>query len=100
MPSPRLSAAADAMPLSIFARLYEKLAGFTGDVITLQIGDTHMGPPACSRLEKIAHTFESAGDRDIYHYGPAAGWHPLVERLAAKVSATNGIAVGASGVQI
>jgi len=98
MPSPRLSAAADAMPLSIFARLYEKLAGFTGDVITLQIGDTHMGPPSASRLERLG--YDTATNRDIYHYGPAHGWHPLVERLAAKVTAQNGIAVGPGGVQI
>jgi aspartate/methionine/tyrosine aminotransferase len=98
MPPPRLSAAADAMPLSIFARLYEKVAGFPGDVITLQIGDTHMGPPAASRLERLG--YEAATDREIYHYGPAAGWGPLVERLAAKVSTSNQIPVGTSGVQI
>jgi aspartate/methionine/tyrosine aminotransferase len=79
------------MPLSIFARLYEKLAGYKGEIITLQIGDTHMGPPACSRLERMLPSYEAAGDRDIYHYGPAAGWHPLVDRLTAKVAAVNRI---------
>ena len=98
MSSPRLSAAADAMPLSIFARLYEKVAGFTGDVITLQIGDTHLGPPACARLDRMMPAYETAGDRDLYHYGPAAGWGPLVERLTAKVAAVNRIP--GAGVQI
>jgi hypothetical protein len=47
---PRLSVAAEALPLSIFARLREKLAGYRGDVIPLQIGDTYLMPPAAGRL--------------------------------------------------
>ena len=95
---PRLSAAARSMPLSIFARLYEKVAGFTGDVITLQIGDTHLGPPATARFEQLG--LDHAPDREIYHYGPAPGWRPLVERLRAKVERHNRIPVGQGGIQV
>ena len=42
---PSLSLAGSAVPASIFARLREHLARFPGDVIPLQIGDTHL-PPA------------------------------------------------------
>ena len=52
MPYPRLSASAEALPLSMFARLYEKLASFQGDVIPLQIGDTHLLPPEPGRLDR------------------------------------------------
>jgi len=97
-PPPDLSAAARSMPLSIFARLYEKVAGFTGDVITLQIGDTHLGPPSTARFEQLG--LDHASDREIYHYGPAPGWGPLVERLRAKVERHNRIPVGEGGVQV
>ena len=43
---PDLSAAGQAVPASIFARLREHLARFEGDVIPLQIGDTYLPPPA------------------------------------------------------
>lgn len=96
MTFPRLSVAAEALPLSIFARLYEKLAGFRGDVIPLQIGDTYLMPPACGRLAAMAYD----DDRDLYRYGPAGGWPPLVEALTRKVRTVNGIPVEDGGVQV
>lgn len=96
MTFPRLSVAAEALPLSIFARLFEKLAGFTGDVIPLQIGDTYLLPPEPGRL-----SHQHYGDeRDLYMYGPAAGWPPLVAALTAKVRAHNRIPVDDGGVQV
>jgi len=73
---PSLSAAGTAVPASIFARLREHLARFPGDVIPLQIGDTHLHPPA--RLDDIAWT----EPHDLYAYGAPAGWAPLVDALA------------------
>ena len=48
---PALSTAGDAVPASIFARLREHLAKFPGDVIPLQIGDTHLAP--AMRLDEV-----------------------------------------------
>lgn len=77
-------------------RLREHLARFSGDVIPLQIGDTHLAPPA--RLEEVA--WDELPASETYAYGAPAGWAPLVEELVLKVRAKNAIAVGASGVQV
>jgi aspartate/methionine/tyrosine aminotransferase len=91
---PSLSTAGNAVPASIFARLREHLATFEGDVIPLQIGDTHLAPPAA--LTDVAWTDPA----DLYAYGAPGGWGPLVEALVAKARVKNGIAVTAAGVQI
>ena len=66
---PRLSAAAHAVPASIFARLYERLSRFSGDVIPLQIGDTHLEPPI--RLPEL----DFGGGRELggHRHGPYHG---------------------------
>src|SRR5262249_38117922 len=85
---PSVSHAGNAVPASIFARLREHLAKFPGDVIPLQIGDTHLRPPAV--LDEIAWT-EPA---DLYAHGAPAGWQPLLEALAARHGC------GVAGVQL
>ena len=91
---PRLSAAAEALPASLFARLYERLARFQGDVIPLQIGDTYL-PPAV-RLPDL----DLGIDRELYPYAPPQGWAPLVDRLVDKVRTRNQIPVTHDGVQV
>jgi len=81
----------------MFARLYEKLATFRGDVIPLQIGDTHLLPPEPGRLDRLVY---ASDDRELYMYGPAAGWPPLVKALTAKVQARNRIPVEEGGLQV
>ena len=72
---PDVSTAGAAVPASIFARLREVLAAFQGDVIPLQIGDTHLPPPQLLHdVEWAAHAME-----DLYAYGSPNGWTPLVE---------------------
>ncbi|MEO8699755.1 MAG: pyridoxal phosphate-dependent aminotransferase [Kofleriaceae bacterium] len=93
---PDLSAAGKAVPASIFARLREHLARFPGDVIPLQIGDTHLAPAA--RLDEVVWTELAAGD--LYAYGSPEGWRPLVQAIAEKARARNQIAVGPEGVQV
>lgn len=93
---PALSAAGQQVPASIFAKLREHLAKFPGDVIPLQIGDTHLAPPA--HLHDVMWTELAA--RDLYAYGDPAGWPPLVEELAAKAQAKNRIPVTRAGVQV
>jgi len=93
---PDVSTAGAAVPASIFARLREHLARFPGDVIPLQIGDTHLAPP--SRLDEVAWAEIAVGD--LYAYGAPGGWGPLVEAIAEKAGAKNRVAVTSAGIQI
>lgn len=93
---PDVSTAGAAVPASIFARLREHLARFPGDVIPLQIGDTHLPPPA--RLDELAWTELSPAD--LYAYGSPNGWAPLVEAIRDKVWTHNRIGVTSSGIQV
>lgn len=76
---PTLSTAGDRVPASIFAKLREHLAKFPGDVIPLQIGDTHLAPPA--RLDEVE--WAEMTPADLYAYGNPAGWPALLEAIAA-----------------
>jgi aspartate/methionine/tyrosine aminotransferase len=76
------------VPASIFAKLREHLARFPGDVIPLQIGDTHLHPAA--RLDDVPWT----DPPDLYTYGTPAGWAPLVDAISAERG------VAADGVQV
>ena len=91
---PSLSVAGNTVPASVFAKLREHLARFGGDVIPLQIGDTHLRPPAM--LEEIAWQ----GESDLYAYGAPAGWAPLIEAIVTKAWDKNRIAVTELGVQV
>jgi aspartate/methionine/tyrosine aminotransferase len=91
---PALSVAGSTVPASIFAKLREHLARYPGDVIPLQIGDTHLRPPV------LLEDFGWGDAGELYAYGAPAGWGPLVEAVAAKARDKNGIAVGEAGVQI
>jgi N-succinyldiaminopimelate aminotransferase len=84
---PSLSAAGTATPASIFARLREHLARFPGDVIPLQIGDTHLAP--AHRLDEVAWT--ELTQADLYTYGTPAGWGPLVDAIVDKARRKNGL---------
>jgi aspartate/methionine/tyrosine aminotransferase len=93
---PEVSTAGSAVPASIFARLREVLATFEGDVIPLQIGDTHLPPPA------MLHDVEWAGHAldDLYAYGSPNGWTPLVDAIVQKALQKNRIATTAANVQV
>ena len=93
---PDVSTAGAAVPASIFARLREHLARYPGDVIPLQIGDTHLAPPA--RLDEVAWAELSA--TDLYAYGSPNGWTPLVEALVTKARIRNGLTLTTAHVQL
>jgi aspartate/methionine/tyrosine aminotransferase len=93
---PVLSAAGQAVPASIFLKLREHLARFPGDVIPLQIGDTHLAPPAALHDLRWADIVQG----DLYAYGAPAGWGPLVDGIVERARTRNGLAVEASNVQI
>ena len=93
---PSLSAAGEAVPASIFARLREHLAKFPGDVIPLQIGDTYLAPPV--RLDDLA--WRELTQTEVYAYGAPAGWDPLVAAIADDCHSRKKLAVTRHGVQI
>jgi N-succinyldiaminopimelate aminotransferase len=95
---PRLAQAAESLPLSIFARLYERLARFTGDVVPLQIGDTYLLPAEAARLH--AQPWAEISGAELYAYAPPAGWPPLIAEILAKLARKNRLDVGPAGVQI
>jgi aspartate/methionine/tyrosine aminotransferase len=91
---PSVSLAAGDLPASIFARLVERLAGHSGAVYPFHLGDTHLLPPV--RLETL--DFGSAGA--LYTYAPPAGDPHLIEAVARKLAAKNGLTVGPAQIQI
>ena len=93
---PDVSTAGAAVPASIFARLREVLATFQGDIIPLQIGDTHLPPPAL--LHDVAWTTHAHDD--LYAYGSPAGWAPLVAAIVEKAARKNALSLTAANVQI
>lgn len=96
---PQLSAAAEVLPTSIFTRLMERLARFEGDVIPLQIGDTHLPPPEASRLGALG--FSAEHDPELYAYSKPRGDDALIEAVVEKVRRDNGMGfVRAENVQI
>lgn len=86
---PNLSESADALPLSIFARLYERLASFEGDVIPFQIGDTVMAPPEPSRLGALG--FRTDHEPDLYAYSKPTGDPGFVSSIVDKLRRDNGL---------
>ncbi|MDB4956308.1 MAG: aminotransferase class [Myxococcales bacterium] len=93
---PELSVAGNAVPASIFSRLREHLARFPGDVIPFQIGDTHLSPPA--RLEQLV--WAELAPSDLYAYGAAAGWQPLVKAIAEDAQTRRKLDVTPAGIQV
>lgn len=89
-----LSNAGKSVPASIFAKLREHLARFPGDVIPLQIGDTHLRPPV------VLEDFGWGDAAELYTYGAPAGWAPLIDEIVAKARKKNGISITDAGVQI
>jgi aspartate/methionine/tyrosine aminotransferase len=63
--------------------------------ISLGQGVVHYGPPAAAMDAIRAALSSTDGGRLLHGYGDAAGYAPLVEAIAAKLKAENGIDVGA-----
>jgi aspartate/methionine/tyrosine aminotransferase len=78
--SPRLSAAASDVRQSVFAALQGRIDAFRqkgGELIPLQIGDTHLAPPAAA-MSPVEDS------RELSIYGPVAGLPELCDVLAAR----------------
>lgn len=84
---PSLSAPTQTLPSSILDRLKRRAAAYEGSVIPLHIGDTHLAPPARSRLGALGFTTER--DPDLYRYSPPPGKQLLLEALVAKLRRQN-----------
>ena len=96
---PGLSASTQFLPASILDRLKRRAAAFQGPVIPLHIGDTHLPPPAGSRLGALG--FSTGRDPDLYRYSPPPGKQRLLEAVVDKVHRQNRLTfVGPEHVQI
>ncbi|WP_428267491.1 pyridoxal phosphate-dependent aminotransferase [Haliangium sp.] len=84
---PDLATTAGVLPQSMFARLYERLASFDGDVIPLQIGDTYLPPPAQARLGALG--FDTGPDPSLYAYSGPHGDPALLDALVDKLHRIN-----------
>jgi len=87
---PSLSAPAEALPSSMFARLYERAERCTGPIIPFQIGDTHLAPPEQARLGNLGFTADA--DPSLYSYSKPAGDVTLLDALVDKLRSKNRMA--------
>lgn len=88
-----LSAAARRMSPPVFGQLQERVARILasgGDVIPLQIGDTHLAPPkaAAAALDALA-----GADGTLFRYGGTSGEVSLRRALARELSVRRGLEV-------
>jgi aspartate/methionine/tyrosine aminotransferase len=96
---PGLSAPTQFLPGSILDRLKQRAAAFDGPVIPLHIGDTHLPPPARSRLGALG--FSADGDPELYRYSPPPGKQRLLEALVDKLHRQNRLTfVGPEHIQV
>ena len=96
---PSLSAPAEALPSSMFARLYERVARCEGPMFPLHIGDTHLAPPEPSRLGALGLTCDP--EPALYNYAAPAGDPPLIDALVDKLRRKNKMElVRADSIQI
>ncbi len=86
-----LSKASAALPLSIFSRLYARLAEFDGAVIPLQIGDTIVSPPSEALLGNLG--FCADPKSGLYNYSSPRGLPEFLDTLVAKVQTQNGFSL-------
>jgi aspartate/methionine/tyrosine aminotransferase len=80
---PAISDAARALRESIFSRLAGRLAQHGADGVPLHLGDTFLSPPPALTLEQERVS--------LYRYGAPAGEAGLLEALARKLRAHNGL---------
>jgi N-succinyldiaminopimelate aminotransferase len=73
--------AAQAMPESVFARLWPRLEGFTGEVFPFHLGDVHLPPAA----------LPPPAQPSFFAYGAPAGETALLRAVEEKVARHNGL---------
>jgi len=96
---PSLSAPAESLPSSIYAKLYALASQVTGPVYPFHIGDSYLGPPLQARLGNLGFTAEP--DPELYCYSSSAGDPVLIERLVDKLRVKNQMQfVGPANVQV
>ncbi len=96
---PSLSAPAESLPSSIYAKLYALAAKVSGPVYPFHIGDTHLGPPEPASLGNLGFTDDP--DPEQYSYSSSAGDPMLIDHLVTKLRTKNRMDfVGPANVQI
>jgi aspartate/methionine/tyrosine aminotransferase len=82
-PSPPLSSTASRIRAAIFAELEERIAARGGDLVPLQIGDTHLAPPEAARR---ALASLDAADASLFRYGATSGLPSLRAAMATSLA--------------
>ena len=85
---PRFAAATSAIPSAVFSPVAHRAPRDEGPVIPLHVGDTWMEPLEAARMESQ----RVADHPGMHRYGPTQGLPELVDALAEKLRARNGIA--------
>jgi N-succinyldiaminopimelate aminotransferase len=91
---PRIAPAVDAIPGAIFSPLAGRIAAARGKLYPLHVGDTWMEPAIGSRMQDLS-VDEHPG---MHRYCDTQGVPELLDALAEKVRARNGIAAGRESI--
>ena len=87
--NPCLSTRIQSVPSSVFEGLKRRAQRYSGKIIPLHVGDSHLPPPETARLGALP--FGRGGDPDIYAYSPPHGEGEFVDALLHKVANRNGM---------
>jgi aspartate/methionine/tyrosine aminotransferase len=88
MPRPyRFSPSVGTIEGNVYSALAHRLAGFSGEVYPLHVGDTWLEPPEGSRMED----FTVAEHPGMHRYAPPQGLPALLETVASRVTRRSGV---------
>ena len=93
---PRFSSSVTAMPGAVYSAVTARLAGYSGEVYPLNVGDTWMEPPAGCRMEDLS-VLEHPG---LHRYTPPAGLPELRRAIAERTEASTNLATQAAEVLV
>jgi N-succinyldiaminopimelate aminotransferase len=84
---PRIAPAVDAIPGAIFSPLAHRIAGATGPIFPLHVGDTWMEPFDGARMQDLSVDVHPG----MHRYGDTQGVPALVDAVVEKLRQRNGI---------
>lgn len=93
---PRISRAASGLRASVFAQLADRFRNPPPGFLPMHIGDTWMAPPEAARLE----TLDWSKAPPLYKYSHPFGLREMLEEVAARLQARNGIPATPDWLQI
>jgi aspartate/methionine/tyrosine aminotransferase len=87
--SPRIASAVDAIPGAIFSPLAHRIAGATGPIYPLHVGDTWMEPWEGARMQDLSVEAHPG----MHRYSDTQGLPPLLDAIVQKLRERNGLRV-------